>query len=123
MNTLNHYAKCIAAALVTGYGTYQVARAGGVITQAEWIQIGLAILASLGAVWGVPNALAPVTTPKVSPVDTIAVVNVPVVQRAPEANTPVVVGDAVPVVAGPPTMLSSNTNTPVDLAASVQAGL
>jgi hypothetical protein len=139
MNTLSYYAKCITAAIVTGYGTYQVAMADGVITQGEWVQIVLAVLASLSVVWGVPNTTTkvplvapqgpvlpvvaadtvvvslvpsvPATTPLVTPVTTSEVVTAPFVARLPHLD-PV----AAPLLNAPPVPV------PVDLSASVQAG-
>jgi hypothetical protein len=110
MNTLSYYAKCITAAIVTGYGTYQVAMADGVITQAEWVQIVLAILASLSVVWGVPNALA--KTPASAPMSVT-----PPVQPATIFEPPAVMQPVVPAVT------PSVVTAPADLSASVQAGL
>ena len=128
MNTLSYYAKCITAAIVTGYGTYQVAMADGVITQAEWVQIILAVLASLSVVWGVPNTLAktPVASAPMSvtpPVQPQTILAPPAVDPQPRyAN-----GDLIPtpVTTQPvvPAVTPGVVTAPADLSASVQAGL
>ena len=60
MTAINVYAKALIAAIVSGYGAYQVAATNGAITQAAWVQIALTVAISLAAVWGVPNAVASV---------------------------------------------------------------
>jgi hypothetical protein len=113
LNTLSYYAKCITAAIVAGYGTYQVAMADGVITQAEWVQIVLAVLASLSVVWGIPNALA--KTPVASAPMSVAPPVQPATIFAPPAADPQAfsVPEQAPVL-----------NAPLaDLSARVQAGI
>jgi hypothetical protein len=59
MPNLSEYAKCILAALVAGYGAYQAAMTDHIVTQAEWVQIILAVVTAGAIVWGVPNAAKP----------------------------------------------------------------
>lgn len=73
---LNQYTKAILAALVAGYAMFEMAmeptivdgtviEAAGVITRVELARIVGAVVAALGIVWGVPNAVAqPKNTPK-----------------------------------------------------------
>lgn len=55
MIALMRYLKAVAAAVVTGLGTLQVAYADNVITQQEWIGVAIATVVALGAVWAIPN--------------------------------------------------------------------
>lgn len=49
------YAKALVAAVVAGGGTLQVALADDKVTAAEWVAVGLAVLAALGVTYVVPN--------------------------------------------------------------------
>jgi hypothetical protein len=61
MSAVLPYLKAVAAAVVTGLGSLQVAYADNVVTTREGIGVAIATLVALGAVWAVPN------TPKSPP--------------------------------------------------------
>jgi hypothetical protein len=49
------YLKAVAAAVVTGLGSLQVAYLDNVVTREEWIGVAVATVVALGGVWAVPN--------------------------------------------------------------------
>lgn len=53
--SLAPYLKAVAAAVVTGLGTLQVAYTDNVVTDQEWVGVVIATVVALGAVWAVPN--------------------------------------------------------------------
>lgn len=57
------YAKAILGALLAGLGATGTALTDGVITGAEWVVIGTAVVVAAGAVWGVPNATTSASDP------------------------------------------------------------
>jgi len=68
MSKLNVYAKSLVAALIAGLGSLQVALTDGKVTPIEGVQIAATVLASLGLVWGVPNAVPVVPVVPAPPV-------------------------------------------------------
>lgn len=49
------YLKAITAAVVAGLGVLALALEDGVVAPNEWVNVAIATLVGLGAVWAVPN--------------------------------------------------------------------
>lgn len=50
-----NYLKAITAAVVAGLGVLALALEDGAVTPNEWVNVAIATLVGLGAVWAVPN--------------------------------------------------------------------
>lgn len=50
-----NYLKAITAAVVAGLGVLALALEDGAVAPNEWVNVAIATLVGLGAVWAVPN--------------------------------------------------------------------
>jgi hypothetical protein len=53
---VDKYAKAIIGALGAGLGALAAAYTDGAVTGPEWVAVAIAVVGTLGLVWGVPNA-------------------------------------------------------------------
>jgi hypothetical protein len=54
--SISPYLKAIYGSIATGLGALAVAYSDNVITNQEWVTIGIATFGALGVIWAVPNA-------------------------------------------------------------------
>ena len=55
MHRISPYLKSLTAALVAGLGVLALALEDSAVSAGEWVNVAIATLTALGAVWAVPN--------------------------------------------------------------------